>query len=168
MDNTPPLDQPTRHSDETAATPSLPILSPEEKEQRVQTAKQGATGFARWFLLIARSIRLNLDLLVMALLLFVFVVIGYTYARIQGMTPEQIKTEITEIFELIGLIIAGFGVVLVKLGMDRGSFSTTIGEKIDAFKTKVLRNPQELDTWGRTIVGDRNITKGQEMNERPK
>lgn len=163
MDNTTPLDQPTRKENDAVETPSLPILTPAEKEQRIQTAKQGATGLTRWLLLVARSIRLNLDLLVMALLLFVFVVIGYTYARIQGMTATEIKSEVTEIFELIFMIITGLGVVLVKLGMDRGSFSTTIGEKMEAFKTKVFRNPSELDTWGRTIVEDRHIT-----NERHK
>jgi len=163
MENNLSLDQPTRKENATVAAPSLPVLTPEEKDQRIQTTKQGPAGFARLFLIIARSVRLNLDLLVMALLLFVFVVIGYTYARIQGMTPSEIKTEVTEIFELIFLIITGIGVVLVKLGMDRGSFSTTIGEKMDEFKTKVFRNSNELDTWGRTIVEDRHVT-----NERNK
>lgn len=157
MDAINPLEQPTGKPQDTVKTPVLPILTPEEKEQRIQTAKQGNTGLGRFLLLIARSIRLNLDLLVMVLLLFVFVVIGYTYARIQGLSPSDIKNEVTEIFELIFLIITGFGVVLVKLGMDRGSFSNTIGEKMEAFKTKVFRKSDELDTWGRTIVEDRRV-----------
>lgn len=157
MDNISPLEQPTRCPADTVATPSLPILTPEEKEQRTKTAKQGSQGPTRFLLLFARSIRLNFDLIVMALILFVFVTIGYTYARIQGMSPSDIKTEVYEIFELIFMIIAGIGIVLVKLGMDRGSFSTTIGEKMETFKTKVFRNPQELDTWGHTIVEDRQI-----------
>lgn len=165
MEKPNPLEQPTRQPTDTVAAPPLPILTLEEKAQRVQTAKQGTSGVARWLLLIARSIRLNLDLLVMALLLFVFVVIGYTYARIQGMTPAEIKNEVTEIFELIVLIITGLGVVLIKLGMDRGSFSTSIGEQMERFKTKVFRNPNELDTWGRTIVEDREITKERTKDE---
>lgn len=157
MDNISPLDQPTRQPSDTIATPSLPILTPDEKEQRTKTAKQGTQGTTRLLLLFARSIRLNFDLIVMALILFLFVTIGYTYARIQGLSSADIKTEVYEIFELVFMIIAGMGIVLVKLGMDRGSFSTTIGEKMETFKTKVFRNSQELDTWGRTIVEDRKV-----------
>lgn len=164
MEPHPIFEEPTKKISDVISTPSLPVLSPEEKEQRYQTAKQGTSAIARLFLLIARSIRLNFDLIVMALLLFVFVTIGYTYARIQGMSASDIKIEITEIFELIGMIISGLGVVLVKLGMDRGAFSTTIGEKMQEFKTKVFRQSNELDTWGRTIVGDRAIDQGHETN----
>lgn len=167
MDNLTPLDQPTKTPNDID-TPSLPVLTPEEKEKRIQTTKQETSNLARWLLLLARSIKLNLDILVMALLLFVFVVIGYTYARIQGMTAAEIKQELSEIFELIMLIITGLGVVLVKLGMDRGALSTSIGEKMDAFKTKVFRNPQDLDPWGRTIVGDRKPTEVRDTDARGK
>lgn len=166
MDILSPLDQPTKHPADISPTPSLPVLTPEEKEQRAKTAKQGTSVTTRLFLLAARSVRLNFDLIVMAILLFVFVTIGYTYARIQGMSASDIKSEVYEILELIFMIIAGLGIVLVKLGMDRGSFSTTIGEKMDSFKTKVFRRPEELDTWGRTIVEDRKIDIGDDKDER--
>lgn len=167
MDNISPLEQPTRHPTDVVDTPSLPVLTPEEKEQRTKTAKQNTQrGATRICLLLARSIRLNFDLIVMAVLLFVFVTIGYTYARVQGLTAIDIKNEVSEIFELIFMIIAGFGIVLVKLGMDRGAFSTTIGEKMETFKTKVFRKSEDLDTWGRTIVEDRKIDGSKEKDER--
>lgn len=166
MDNISPLDQPTRLPSDTVSNDPLPVLTPEEKEQRIKTAKQGPSTTTRVCLLVARGVRLNFDLIVMALLLFVFVTIGYTYARIQGMSASDIKSEVSEIIELIFMILAGLGVMLVKLGMDRGAFSTTIGEKMDDFKTKVFRRSEELDTWGRTIVEDRRVDKGGEKDGR--
>ena len=92
---------------------------------------------------LMRIIRDNPDLIVLGIVIIAFCLAGFWLAKIKlGMTTEQIKLQVWDFVEFVGIVLVGVGALIGKLFVAQG----TITRSLSKSATK------EADVSGRTII----------------
>lgn len=111
-----------------------------EEQQELNEQTEHKTGLLVRFI---RIIRDNPDLIILSIIVVSFCLAGYWLAKIElGMTTEQIKFQIWDFVEFVGIIIMGAIALIGKLFVAQGSISKGLSKS--ALK--------DADSSGRTII----------------
>ncbi len=111
-----------------------------EKIKKLNEETEYKSGYLVRFI---RIIRDNPDLIMLGIIVIVCCACGYWLARIQlGMTSEQIKIQVWDFIEFVGIVLLGVTALIGKLFMTQG----TITKSLSKSATK------DADVSGKTIV----------------
>lgn len=120
------------------------ILSPTER--RAQDEKKRTSSASRTTLLY-RNVRRNPDLLLWGLALLAALAVGYFVARLKfGMTGEEVAVGLRDFLEFLGAALVALGLAVAKLYAKAGPI-------VESLQKKGNKAPEQLDEFGRTIVG---------------
>lgn len=157
--NEPPTEQninPASEKQEGTETKLLKVLSNEEKIARSVTVKRGESTVKRMAIVTTRLFKLNLDVLIFLTTLFIFFSIGYTYARIFGLSPEDIKREAKDYLELFIYLLLGIITSVFKMAMNPGALSKHLNERWQQIKGDINKEPEVIGWNGLTINNTEN------------
>jgi hypothetical protein len=141
--------------------PLLKVLTEEEKKGRIETAKKGESTVRRMAVVSTRAVMLNLDVIVFVFALFCFLSIGYTYARLFGLTADDIKKEAKDFFELFFYVILGIASAILKMAMSPGSLAQKFNERLQNIRGEINKSPQSLNWYGMTEYSGRDDREGK-------
>ena len=111
-----------------------------EEQQELNEKTEYKSGLLVRFI---RIIRDNPDLIILSIIVISFCLAGYWLAKIElGMTTEQIKIQMWDFVEFVGIIIMGAIALIGKLFVAQGSITKSLSKS--ALK--------EADASGRTLI----------------
>lgn len=114
-------------------------ISP-EKMKKLNEETEYKSGYLMRFIRIVRD---NPDLIVLGIIVIVCCAGGYWLAKIQlGMTSEQIKIQVWDFIEFVGIVLVGVSALIGKLFMTQGTITKALSKSA----------AKEADVQGRTIV----------------
>lgn len=129
-----------KKEEETKEQPKKYKLLTEEEKKEINKKTEYKSGFLVRFV---RIIRDNPDLIVLGIIVLAFCVGGYWLAKIHlGLTTDQIKIQVWDFIEFVGIVLVGISALIGKLFMTQG----TITKSLSKSATK------EADKYGRTIL----------------
>jgi len=139
---------------ERISTPPIADNTTPEKEGRTKTAvKTVAKQTLRIF-------GYNVDLVLALIFGLLCAFAGYVFARNQGFSAKEISTWITDFLELLGLALGAFVTLLAKFAVNRGVIAERINEIAKTFFQETLRPKNDIDVYGKTIIGDKRTYRG--------
>lgn len=128
------------------------LNSQEKEEEKPESAKTTV---------VLRAFGLNLDIVVLFATLFIFGLIGYSVARINGMTSADIAQEISEYVWLFCYVVLGIGGAFLKLIMNKGVWAEKLHQGLIDFLARTFKPRDQIDPMTyraqNSIVGDRKI-----------
>ena len=92
---------------------------------------------------LMRIVRDNPDLIVLSIIIIAFCLAGFWLAKIKlGMTTEQIKLQVWDFIEFVGIVVVGVGALIGKLFVAQGSITRSLSKSAT----------KEADVSGRTLI----------------
>ena len=114
-------------------------LTKEEQEEANKQTEYKTGALIR----LIRIIRDNPDLLVLGIIVLAFCIGGYWLAKIHlGLTTDQIKLQVWDFIEFVGIILVGVGALIGKLFVAQGSITKSLSKSAT----------KEADVSGRTLI----------------
>lgn len=111
-----------------------------EEQSKLNEETEHKTGF---FVRVIRIIRDNPDLIVLTIIVLSFLVAGYWLAKIKlGLTTDQIKVQIWDFIEFVGIVLVGISALVGKLFVAPGVITQSLSKSAS----------KEADSGGRTLI----------------
>lgn len=134
---------------DTPPTALLKVLTDEEKALKEKEARQ--EGRAKTVTkVIVRGVAFNFDVIALLFIITLSTIVGYTFARIAGLSAEDLKTELSDYIYLMFYIASVLASCVANLAAKRGLIAKALQDSIGAFFSegvKSLLEPKSELKW---------------------
>lgn len=131
--------------EDSTPTDILKVLSEEERQQKIQEAKKEARAKTVTKVFV-RAVAFNWDVVALVTIIVISTMIGYSFARILGLSAKEIATEASDYISLLFYILGVVVSCIANLSAKRGLIATALQRTIGQFFIEWIRNILEPKT----------------------